>query len=138
MAEIKTKTRAKRTVSKTAAAKTDTVNITPSVLKGTVKAPPSKSYAHRGVISAFLSGGECTVKNIHLSEDLKATLGCIKALGSDFEYDEKKKTVHFSGKRTALTEKVVLDCGESGSTLRFFIPIAMCICNNLEFCGRNF
>jgi len=137
MAEIKTKTRAKRTVSKTAAAKTDTVNIIPAVLKGTVKAPPSKSYAHRGVISAFLSGGECDVKNIHLSEDLKATLGCIKVLGSAFEYDEKKKTVHFVGTRSALSEKVILDCGESGSTLRFFIPIAMCFCQNLEFCGKG-
>ena len=137
MAEIKTKTRAKKVVSKTADQETNTVNITPAVLKGTVKAPPSKSYAHRSVISAFLSGGECEVKNIQLSEDLKATLGCIKALGSVFEYDQKKKTVCFSGKRTALTEKVILDCGESGSTLRFFVPIAMCFCQNLEFCGRG-
>ena len=131
MTEINTKEPAKKAVPKTA--QTDTVTITPSVLKRTVKVPPSKSYAHRGVISAFLSGSDCAVRNIHLSEDLKATLGCIKALGSDFEYDEKKNTVYFSGKRTNIPEKIVLDCGESGSTLRFFIPIAMCFCQNIEF-----
>lgn len=115
----------------------DGVKITPSVLEGTVKIPPSKSFAHRAVISAFLSGGECVVRNIHLSEDLKATLGCVRALGASFDYDEKKKTVQFLGTSTGLPDKITLDCCESGSTLRFFIPIAMCFCQNLEFCGRG-
>ena len=51
------------------------VKINPSVLSGTVQAPPSKSYAHRAVISAFLSGDECEIKNLHLSADISATPG---------------------------------------------------------------
>ncbi len=138
MAKVKTTAKTKKTAEKASPLVSEnTVQITPVPLKGTVKIPPSKSFAHRGVISAFLSGGECIVRNIHLSEDLKATLSCIKALGSDFEYDEKKKTVQFLGKRSALPEKIVLDCGESGSTLRFFIPVAMCFCKDLEFSGKG-
>ena len=59
----------------------DRVVIEPAALSGTVKAPPSKSFAHRAIISAFLSGGECKINNLCLSEDILATLDCIESLG---------------------------------------------------------
>lgn len=115
----------------------DSVKITPSVLSGKVKVPPSKSFAHRAVLAAFLSGGECKINNIRLSEDISATLNCIKALGAEFEYDTKKSNVLISRKANSPCGKTRLDCGESGSTLRFLIPIALCFGNDLEFTGRG-
>lgn len=115
----------------------DSVKITPSVLSGKVKVPPSKSFAHRAVLAAFLSGGECKINNIRLSEDISATLDCAKALGAKFEYDAKKSSVLLSKSTDKPSGKLRLDCGESGSTLRFLIPIALCFSKNLEFTGRG-
>lgn len=115
----------------------DSVKITPSVLSGKVKVPPSKSFAHRAVLAAFLSGGECKINNIRLSEDIAATLDCAKELGAEFESDSKKSNVLISRKQNSPCGKIRLDCGESGSTLRFLIPIALCFGENLEFTGRG-
>ncbi len=115
----------------------DKITINPSRLVGKVKAPPSKSFAHRAVISAFLSGGECTVRNLSLSDDIQATLSCITKLGAKVEFDEEKKTAFISRDADRLKKKVCLDCCESGSTLRFFIPIALCLCENVEFVGTG-
>ncbi len=115
----------------------DSVKITPSVLSGKVKVPPSKSFAHRAVLAAFLSGGECKINNIRLSEDISATLNCAKALGAEFEYNTKKGSVLLSNGLDKPSGKIKLDCGESGSTLRFLIPIALCFGENLEFTGRG-
>ncbi len=115
----------------------DSVKITPSVLSGKVKVPPSKSFAHRAVLAAFLSGGECKINNIRLSEDISATLDCAKVLGAKFEYDSKKNSVLLSNGTDKPSGKLKLDCGESGSTLRFLIPIALCFSKNLEFTGRG-
>ncbi len=115
----------------------DSIKITPSVLSGKVKVPPSKSFAHRAVLAAFLSGGECKINNIGLSEDISATLNCIKALGAEFEYDDKKNNVLISRKADTSCGKLRLDCGESGSTLRFLITIALCFSQDLEFTGRG-
>ena len=115
----------------------DSVKITPSVLSGKVKVPPSKSFAHRAVLAAFLSGGECKINNIRLSEDISATLNCIKALGAEFEYDAKKSNVLISRKADSPCGKTRLDCGESGSTLRFLITIALCFSQDLEFTGQG-
>ncbi len=115
----------------------DTVTINPSHLSGRIKVPPSKSYAHRAVISAFLSGGECKVSNLNLSEDILATLSCITALGAKVDFDGEKHTAVISRGTDKLAKKVCLDCRESGSTLRFFIPIALCFCENVEFTGAG-
>ncbi len=115
----------------------DTVKINPHFLSGTVKVPPSKSFAHRAVISAFLSGEECKISNLRASEDILATLSCINALGADVGFDEKKGIAVISKGSTALPKKIRLDCRESGSTLRFFIPIALCFGENIEFTGAG-
>lgn len=91
---------------------------------GSVMAPPSKSYAHRLLIASFLSNKKCVVSNVELSNDIKATLNCIKELGGSFEI--KDNEVIFDGKNDKeIKDEYVLDCSESGSTIRFLIPIAL-------------
>ena len=111
-----------------------TRHIYKSTASGTVVAPPSKSYAHRMLICAGLSNHECKVENIQLSNDIIATLNCLKALGVDSRYDETSKTVYIkpSGKKEDL-----FDCLESGSTLRFFIPIASILNSKAKFTGSK-
>ncbi len=112
------------------------VKITPQVLSGTVQAPPSKSFAHRAVIGAFLAKDKCTIKNLHLSADILATLDCTAQLGSKWKYSKKTETTTIQVGNTP-SSSVLLDCGESGSTLRFFIPIAMTMCDTVQFTGHG-
>ena len=97
------------------------IKIKPCTLSGRIQAPPSKSYAHRLLICAALADGKSTVHGISESEDMCATLDCISALGVKADRIGKSVTVH-AGSR-ALTGNE-FPCRESGSTLRFFIPIA--------------
>ena len=96
------------------------ITITPKILSGRVTVPPSKSMAHRLLICAGLSDGTSTIKNIALSEDIKATLGALKAYGRTVDFDGD--TCRIDGTINA-PAKSVIDCNESGSTLRFFVPI---------------
>ena len=89
---------------------------------GTVFAPPSKSDVHRAVICAALSKGVCTISPVALSEDIKATIRCVEALGAVTKIEDNVLTV--DGSRMFDKSSAVLDCGESGSTLRFMIPVA--------------
>lgn len=112
------------------------VTIKKSQPKGTIIAPPSKSMAHRLILCCALSGGESVIENVTLSEDIKATLRCISALGAKYETDgDKLKIV---GTDVSLSEPTIpLDCGESGSTLRFFVPLAWVSGNRFEFTGAK-
>ena len=109
-----------------------------SRLSGTVKAPPSKSAAHRLIISAALAGGQSEIRGIEYSEDILATLDCAEALGAkiergaDYVKIDGSSFLSVDGADTA-----VLDCRESGSTLRFFIPIAMLTGKRVEFRGSE-
>ena len=97
----------------------------PCRLQGRVDAPPSKSMAHRYLIGAALSGEVCTLSGVDYSEDILASLDCLKALGADITVENDQVTVDPGGFMKA--EHPVLDCRESGSTLRFFIPLALCL-----------
>ena len=99
------------------------VTIEKCTAKGIVKAPPSKSDAHRLLICAGLSKGISTIGNISLSEDISATLDCLSSLGAKIEIDGDTVTVDGTG--TGTSSERYLNCRESGSTLRFFIPICM-------------
>ncbi len=91
---------------------------------GTVQAPPSKSYAHRLLIAAALSNGR--VEALAPSEDILATIDCLNALGFESRYDGK--CAQFSRCRNMLTNsRIVLPCRESGSTMRFIIPLALAL-----------
>lgn len=112
------------------------VKINKSIANGTVAAPPSKSMAHRYIISAALSCGECTVSNISYSEDIKATLDCIKALG--IGVTEGQDSVSLSPEKLVSSgDKVVFPCRESGSTMRFFMGISMALGLDATFLGSE-
>lgn len=117
----------------------NSIVIKPSTLKGTVVAPPSKSISHRAIICAALSAGPCVIKNVMLSEDIKATIECIKLLGTQVNaVGENEKTYRLTITRHSKAVSCpVFDCVESGSTLRFIIPIAMAICGESTFTGSG-
>ena len=91
-------------------------------LKGVVSAPPSKAYTHRMVIAASLSNGTSKIFNPLVSDDTQATLEAVKALGTKTELHKNYWTIH--GQETLKTPNKPIDCRESGSTLRFMIPVA--------------
>jgi len=104
--------------------------ITPSKLSGTMDAISSKSFMHRLLICAALSGKETVIHLTCLSEDIHATIRCLEAMGCSVKVDRKEllvKPIPVSDAETkakAGTSRVVLDCGESGSTARFLLPLA--------------
>ena len=91
------------------------VKLKPSALSGSVTLPPSKSAAHRALICKFLAGGG-SVDGIIPSDDMKATGNALNALRNGYD---------------------VIDCIESGSTLRFMIPVAAALGKNVSFVGSG-
>ena len=100
------------------------VIIRPSRAQGIVCAPPSKSMAHRLLIGAGLSRGESTVRRLAYSKDIEATIGCLRSLGAEIRLEGD--TAYIKGiDLIANPAPGELFCNESGSTLRFFIPLCM-------------
>ncbi len=112
-----------------------TATFKPCKLKGKVDAPPSKSMAHRYLIGAALSGEKCTLTGIDFSEDILASIDCLAALGTEITADEDTVSVDPAGFMEV--DAPVLHCRESGSTLRFFIPIAMCLGKTVKLTGSE-
>ena len=113
------------------------VTITPAALRGTVTPPPSKSQAHRLIIAAALSDGFCRLSNVELSEDIRATLGCMRTLDADASADGTiiRGADLVDGHEEPAPQ--VMDCGESGSTLRFLIPVALALKGGGKFTGHG-
>ena len=112
------------------------VKILPSKTSGEVSAPPSKSFAHRYLIGSVLSCGKCVIKNIADSDDISATLSCIEQLGGSVTKDGNIVTVIPTNEKQI--ENAVFDCKESGSTLRFFIPVVLATgAKNCTFLGSE-
>ncbi len=110
--------------------------ITPSKISGSIVAPPSKSMAHRYVICAALAGGRSKISNIAYSEDIKATLDCVEALGAVVLRGEDYVIIQ------GINPLAAKACGklnvrESGSTLRFMIPVALLGGEMCEFYGKE-
>ena len=97
------------------------IRIIPQKLRGAVTPPASKSMAHRAVLAMALAGGTGTLSNLSDSQDIQATKRCVAAL----------KAPRPEG------ELPFLDCGESGSTLRFLIPIALAVAGGGVFTGHG-
>lgn len=110
------------------------VRIKPSKLIGRVNAPSSKSFSHRMLIAAALAGGVSEISNISASEDIDATVGALTALGAKIFREGNTYTV--MGIKTPAASAVI-DCRESGSTMRFIIPIAAALGCSCEFHGRG-
>ena len=115
------------------------VTIIPSRLRGTVTPPSSKSVAHRALIAAALSGGFSTISNLGDSKDIQATRRCLSNLSTWIEdLSPDKVRVHGIGHSLVQAGPFpVLDCGESGSTLRFLIPVALLVQGAAQFTGRG-
>ncbi|MBR3777433.1 MAG: hypothetical protein IKL02_07570 [Kiritimatiellae bacterium] len=102
--------------------KSDTKILLPRKLRGAITPPASKSHLHRLLIAEFLSGGEMSSADAGECADIAATRRCIASLAEA---------------RDAGRKSAVLDCGESGSTLRFFAPIAAALGIKAEFIRRG-
>lgn len=115
--------------------KLKSLKIIPSSLKGEVTIPPSKSISHRAIIAAGLADGVSQIENIIFSEDIQATCEGMEALG--VEIKRKGRTLIIKGRKKLNPLKREIHCRESGSTLRFFIPLALLINEPITFLGEG-
>lgn len=111
------------------------IKITPHLLQGSVHVPASKSIAHRLLICAALSNGVSHLSNVTDSEDITATCLALSALGAKIERNGTDVTV--TGIQALPNAPVTLPCRESGSTLRFLVPIAAALGLNARFTGQG-
>ncbi|MBQ3115029.1 MAG: 3-phosphoshikimate 1-carboxyvinyltransferase [Clostridia bacterium] len=114
----------------------NSITITPKELNGSVVIPPSKSISHRAIVCASLARGISELKNVGDSEDINATIECMSALGAKItRYDDK---LLIDGTNTLnVSAPVKLNCRESGSTLRFLIPLALLATKKVTFDGQG-
>lgn len=103
--------------------------IYPSRLSGKIDAIASKSQAHRLLICAALADRETVIRCATLSADIEATAECLRGLGADIQY--RNGMFHVRPIRT-VPEHAVIDCGESGSTLRFLLPVVCALGTDAE------
>ena len=122
------------------------IKVWPGRLAGIVKAPPSKSMAHRALICAALADGTSVIKGISGSKDMEATIGCMQALGAVIKRIDNSRDVEITGiggcygKDARVSDgalRPLLDCIESGSTLRFILPVAAALGVSCDFTGRG-
>ncbi len=107
------------------------VTLHPGRLQGTLAVPPSKSVAHRAIICAALAKGESQVSPVDDSQDMQATLQCMASLGADFT--REGRLLRIKGQSRRPEEMAVLNCLESGSTLRFLMPLALILAGGGRF-----
>lgn len=115
------------------------IKLEPSMLKGQIKIPPSKSLCHRAIICASLCDGESLIQDFVMSEDMTATIGGMKVLGAKIDKlsnsEDKSLELKIEGGLKKTGEHI--DCIESGSTIRFLIPLAMLSEGKITFTGRG-
>lgn len=111
--------------------------IYPTILKGEIKIPPSKSICHRAIICGGLSGGVSSINNVDYSDDILATCNAMEALG--VKINKNESSLEISGKNLGQLriDSTDIDCQESGSTLRFLIPIAAALGRKTTFKGHG-
>jgi 3-phosphoshikimate 1-carboxyvinyltransferase len=121
--------------------KSKTAVVYPGQCSGEITIPPSKSFAHRAIICAALAEGVSHISNVAYSEDIKATVACMRKLGAEITEDGDTLTVNGVGFRSAIERNVmnntVIDCNESGSTLRFLIPVFALSDKHCRFTGKG-
>lgn len=110
------------------------VLIRPKKLNGVIDVVPSKSYSHRAIIAASLAKGRSVVRNVLFSDDINRTISCCEAFGAIIEKHENYLIIDGSNVRRV---KDIVNVGESGSTIRFMIPIMLTNSLPMEFVGEN-
>lgn len=111
------------------------MKIYPRFASGKIILPPSKSISHRAIICASLSFGKSIISNIDYSQDIVATIDAMEKLGSKIE--KKENYLIVNGIKNFDIDECVVDCNESGSTLRFMIPIFSLTDKKIKFIGKN-
>ncbi len=106
------------------------------ILSGKLNIISSKSDIHRTIICASLCDEPTEIEFCGLSKDIMATLGCVKSLGAETEFFDGKVKI-IPKKSSLIQQGVVFDCGESGSTARFLLPIASLVCKGALFIGEG-
>lgn len=117
------------------------IKISPGRLEGSLEAISSKSDMHRALICAALSDRETEIFCNVLSKDIEATADCLRALGAEIAHDEEKGSFKLRPvdleKTGKIQEKAELFCGESGSTLRFIMPVAAALGGSFLLTGKG-
>ncbi len=111
------------------------LEIRPGRLAGDVVIPPSKSLSHRAIIAAAMAEGRSSVTNLKFSEDIKATTEAMESLGARFQVGEDYEIIEGVDKLKRLKDEI--QCRESGSTIRFMIPVALLAEGKVTFKGEG-
>lgn len=112
--------------------------VEPSRAHGTVSAPPSKSMAHRLLICAGLSADTSVIHSLAMSDDIMATIGCLRSLGADIRLSGDTAYVRGVDPGKISSDDISLYCHESGSTLRFFTPLCMLSGSRCTLSGKPY
>lgn len=113
----------------------NSIKIIPSKLKGKVIIPPSKSLSHRAIISASLCNDEKSeINNLIFSDDIKATIGGMRSLGAEISISQSKSYIKGNN---LIKQNPLINCMESGSSLRFLIPVGLTLTSSLCFTGSK-
>lgn len=112
------------------------IKIYPSKCSGEIKIPSSKSMGHRAIICASLANGKSIISNLDYSDDILATIDGMKKLGANIQCEKDRLIIEGIKSFDNLKDNII-DCNESGSTLRFFIPIFSLTGEKISFTGRN-
>ena len=110
------------------------IKITPHILEGEIDAPSSKSYLHRLLIAAYISGRRVFIECGEFSDDISATAGVLSAMGAEIKKEKGGVSIE---KKAFPSEEIIADCKESGSTLRFLFPLAAALGINARFIGSE-
>ncbi len=115
------------------------ITITPGALSGSLRVPSSKSMTHRELIAAALADGESVVHGVTPSQDIEATVRILSLMGAKFISEEAEGglTFHVSGGLSKQDSLLEADAGESGSTLRFSIPLGLISGNEVRYEGHG-
>ena len=112
------------------------IKIYPSKCSGEIKIPSSKSMGHRAIICASLANGKSIISNLDYSDDILATIDGMRKLGANIQCEKDRLIIEGIKSFDNLKDNII-DCNESGSTLRFFIPIFSLTGKKISFTGRN-
>lgn len=111
------------------------VTLRPAPIHGILKAPPSKSMAHRAILCAALSGGCCHISNLDYSQDIQVTLAAARQLGCFLSLEPDSVTIKSPSCFSTLVRPVF--CGESASTLRFLVPLLSLTGQKVRLTGQG-
>lgn len=120
----------------------NSLKVLPGKLNGIIHAPTSKSQTHRAILCAAMADGQSIIDKVVLSHDILATIGAAEALGAEIDilnYNKSEALIKLvvKGKGRLERKRKTIDCIESGSTLRFSLPMALTTGQAFEFTGRG-